>query len=156
THSFDPSVPLHAMSAYIVSARAATNATTADFDSGRAAIGSGPYRFVEWVPGERLALARHPRWWGPAQPFERVTIRPVGSDAARLAALLAGDVQLIDAVPPGEIQRLRNTASVAVWAAGSSRMIYLGLEQEAAQVPSITDQAGTPLPQNPLKDARVR
>ena len=156
THSFDPAVPLHAMSAYIVSARAAANATTADFNSGRAAIGSGPYRFVEWVPGERLVLARNQRWWGPAAPFERVTIRPVASDAARVAALVAGDVQLIDAVPPGDIERLRGNASVSVWAAGSSRMIYLGLEQEAAQVASITDQAGAPLPQNPLRDARVR
>ncbi len=156
TRSFDPALPLHAMSAYIVSARAAANATTADFNSGRAAIGSGPYRFVEWVPGERLVLARNPRWWGPAQPFERVTIRPIANDAARLAALLAGDVHMIDAVPPGETERLRANANVAVWAAGSSRMIYLGLEQEAEQVASITDQAGAPLPRNPLKDVRVR
>jgi peptide/nickel transport system substrate-binding protein len=156
TRSFDPAVPLHAMSAYVVSARAATNATTADFNSGRAAIGSGPYRFVEWVPGERLVLARNQHWWGPAQPFERVIVRPIGSDAARVAALLAGDVQLIDAVPPGEIARLRASPAVAIWGAGSSRMIYLGLEQEAEQVASITDAAGAPLPRNPLKDVRVR
>ncbi len=156
TRSYDPSVPLHAMSAYIVSARIAANATTADFNSGRAAIGSGPFRFVEWTPGQRLVLRRNERWWGTAPAFETVTIRPIPGDASRVAALLAGDVQMIDAVPPSEIERLRGNPNVAVWTAPSSRMIYLGLEQESDAVASITDQAGAPLPRNPLKDVRVR
>jgi peptide/nickel transport system substrate-binding protein len=156
TRSFDPTVPLECTSAYIVSARAAANATTQDFNSGRAAIGSGPYRFVEWVPSDRLVLRRNERWWGKAPAFETVTFKPISTDASRLAALLAGDVQMIDAVPPHEIQRLRDNADVAIWTAPSSRMIYLGLEQENDAVASITDQAGKPLAHNPLKDARVR
>ncbi len=156
TRGFDPSIPLNATTAYIVSARAAANATTQDFNSGRAAIGSGPYRFVEWVPGQRVVLRRNERWWGHAPAYDTVTIRPIASDASRLAALLAGDVQMIDAVPPAEIAHLRANASVALWTAPSSRMIYLGLEQENDTVAAITDAAGRPLARNPLKDVRVR
>jgi peptide/nickel transport system substrate-binding protein len=63
---------------------------------------------------------------------------------------------MIDAVPPGEIQRLRANSAVAVWTAPSSRMIYLGLEQERDAMPALTDNAGNPLPHNPFKDVRVR
>jgi hypothetical protein len=66
THRFDPSLPVDAMDVHVVSARAAANATTADLNSGRAAIGSGPYRFVEWVPGDRIVLRRNERWWDQA------------------------------------------------------------------------------------------
>src|SRR6185312_13555559 len=102
TRGPEAALPLHALGAFIVSARAAEGASSADFNSAQAAIGSGPWRFVEWRPGERLVLDRA----RPDLPFARAIIRPIGADAARLAALLAGDVDLIDSVPPGDIERL--------------------------------------------------
>ena len=145
-------MPLHAISAYIVSAKAAAGATSADFNSGRAAIGSGPWRFVEWKPGERLVLdaAR------PELAYGHVIIRPIANDAARVASLLSGDVDLIDSVPPDDIEKLRGEKSVAVWSAPSSRMIYIGLDQEHDTLPEITGIDGKPLVANPLKDVRVR
>ncbi|WP_264712561.1 ABC transporter substrate-binding protein [Limobrevibacterium gyesilva] len=152
TKGFDPSVPLNAMSAWIVSGKAARDATTADFNSGRAAIGSGPWRFVEWKPGERLVLER----FDPSLPFERAVIRPMSNDAARLAALLAGDVDLIDSVPPGDIEKLRGNPAVKLWTAPSARLIYLALDQEHDTSPQLRGMDGKPLAANPLKDARVR
>lgn len=157
TQGFDPSVPLHAMTAWIVSARAAAGASTADFNSGKAALGSGPFRFVGWTPGERLRLAR----WedGPLAggiAAKTVSIRPIGSDAARVSALLAGDVDLIDSVPPPDVERLRGDRRVALWTAPSARFLYIALDQEHDASPQILDAAGKPLAANPLKDARVR
>jgi peptide/nickel transport system substrate-binding protein len=152
TRGFDPSVPLHAMSAWIVSARAAKDATTADFNAGRAAIGSGPWRFVAWKPGESLVLER----FDPAQDFARVTMRPMGNDAARLTALLSGAVDLIDSVPPPDVERLRGDPKVKLWTAPSARFIYLALDQEHDSSPQITAADGKPLAANPLKDKRVR
>lgn len=152
----DPSIPLNAMTAWIVSARAAADATTADFNSGRAAIGSGPWRFVEWQRGQVLRLARHDGYWGEKPAFATAALRPVANDAARIAALLAGDVDLIEAVPPGEIARLRARPEVRVTASPSSRMIYLGLDQANDPSPFVTARDGSALPGNPLKDARVR
>ncbi|MFT8243022.1 ABC transporter substrate-binding protein [Roseomonas sp. BN140053] len=152
----DPSVVLNAMTAYIVSARVAANASTADFNSGRAAIGSGPWRFAEWQPGAQLRLTRNDSYWGPKPAFERATIRPVANDAARMAALLAGDADLIDAVPPGEVARLRARPEVGVTTSPSSRVIYIALDQDNDVSPFVTARDGRPLAQNPLKDARVR
>jgi len=145
-------VPLHALQAWIVSARAARDATPADFNSGRAAIGSGPWRFVEWRQGERLVLARA----RDDLPFERVTYRPIGSDAARVSALLAGDVDLIDSVPPADLENLRGNAKVTLWAAPSARFIYIAFDQEHVVSPQVRGVDGKPLATNPLKDARVR
>ncbi len=152
TRGFDPSVPLHALGAYIVSARVAAGASTADFNSGRAAIGSGPWRFVEYKPGERLVLdaAR------PDLSYGRAIIRPIGNDAARLAGLLSGDLDLIDSVPPDDMEKLRTNTSVTLWQAPSARMIYIGLDQEHAVSSQIQGNDGKPLTVNPLQDMRVR
>ncbi len=152
----DPSVPLNAMTAWIIPARIAATATTADFNAGRTVVGSGPWRFVEWQPGSALRLARHDGYWGEAPAFARATLRPVANDAARLAALLAGDADLVDAVPPGEVARLRARPEVTVSSASSNRMIYIGLDQANDPSPFVTARDGRPLASNPLKDARVR
>ena len=152
TRGFTPAVPLNAVQAWIVSARAARDATPADFNSGRAAIGSGPWRFVEFRPGERLVLARV----RPDLPFERVTFRPIAGDAARVSALLAGDVDLIDSVPPADLELLRGNPKVKLWNAPSARFIYIAFDQEHAVSPQVRDNDGKPLAANPLSDPRVR
>ena len=151
----DPSVPLHAMSAWIVSAKVAEGASSADFNTGRAAIGSGPWRFVEYRPGQHLVLARNPAFPEPPA-FERATLRPIASDASRLAALLAGDLDLIDAVPPADVPRLAGRSDVAVVRSPSARMIYIGLDQGNEISPFVEARGGGRLDRNPLRDARVR
>jgi peptide/nickel transport system substrate-binding protein len=152
TKGFDPSVPLHALGAYIVSAKASANAGSVDFNNGRATIGSGPWRFVEWKQGERLVLdaAR------PDLAYGHAVIRPIGNDAARVAALLSGDVDLIDSVPPDDVEKLRTNKSVTIWQAPSARMIYIALDQEHMVSAQITDADGRKLTANPLQDPRVR
>jgi len=152
----DPVIPQHAMTAYIVSARAAASASTSDFNSGKATIGSGPWRFVEFVPGERLVMARNDSYWGEKPAFARATFRPIANDAARLAALLANDVDLIAAVPPAELPRLRGRQDLHISAHGSSRVVYLGLDQDNDVSPFVTARDGSKLDRNPLKDVRVR
>jgi peptide/nickel transport system substrate-binding protein len=152
----DPSVVLNAMTAYVVPAHVARDATTADFNSGRAAIGSGPWRFRGWQPGSSITLERNDDYWGEKPAFARASLRPLGNDAGRLAALLAGDLDLIDAVPPSEIARLRANPAVGISSSTSARMIYLALDQSGDTTPFVTGKDGKPLPHNPLRDARVR
>lgn len=157
TKGYDPAVPLNAMTAWIVSAKAASGASSADFNSGRAAVGSGPWRFVSWTPGDRLVLARDDA--GPMAReigFARAVVRPIASDAARVSALLAGDVDLIDSVPPADVERLRGDKRVALWSAPSARFIYIALDQEHDSSPQILTADGSALAANPLKDRRVR
>lgn len=141
---------------YIVSRAAAETATIDDFNSGAAAVGTGPYKFVEWVPGDRLTLAANESYWGDAPEFENVTFRLISNAAARVAALRAGDVDLIDAVPPADKATLEGVDGIALHSTASARIIYLGLDSARDESPWIVGADGAPLNPNPLKDARVR
>ena len=137
--------------------RAATRtASTAEFNTGRAAIGTGPYRFVAWTPGDRLSLERNRDWWGGQTPWASVELRILSSDPTRVAALLAGDVDVIENVPPSDVDRVSRNAGLAVTRTTSARLMYLALDQAREPPPfvSTTDRQSAGL--NPLKDVRVR
>jgi len=129
---------------------------TEDFNKGSAAIGSGPYKFVEWVPGNRLVLARNDSYWGPKPDWATVTMRPIPNNAARVAALLAGDVDFIENVPTADLAKLKSNPAMRVVETVSNRVIYLHMDSNRDQSPFVFDNDGKPLSQNPLKDRRVR
>jgi peptide/nickel transport system substrate-binding protein len=156
TRSPFPLFPDEISRLYIVSHRAAEGASTQDFNSGEAAVGTGPYRFVSYAPGERLVLARNDGYWGRKPDFAKVTFRVIGNDASRVAALLSGTVDLIDIVPVSDRERLASDPRVRLWEAASARLMYLHMDQTRAQTPFITDKEGNPLASNPLLDRRVR
>ena len=141
---------------YIISHRVAQGAETGDFNTGAATVGTGPYRFVSFAPGERLVLQRNEHYWGRKPDFRRVTLREIGNDAARVAALLSGSVDLIDIVPPADRERLQHDPRVRLWQTSSARLIYLAMDHARADSPFVSDHHGRPLSSNPLQDLRVR
>ena len=132
------------------------DASTSDFNQGRAAIGTGPYRLQRWTPGERLEFTRNPTYWGEAPAWENVTFRPIANDAARLAALLSGTVDLIDKVPMTDVARLRGDQRVTIFAHDGNRSMFLVPDIAREVSPFVTDRDGKPLEPNPLRDIRVR
>ncbi|MCO5732491.1 ABC transporter substrate-binding protein [Rhizobium sp. SSA_523] len=141
---------------YIVSKKAAENATIEDFNSGKAAIGTGAYKFKSWTPGDNLSLTRNTAFWGRQQDFDNVTIKFISNDASRVAALRSGAVDLIDAVPPGDVKTLSSMSELKVFSIPSARLIYLAIDASRDKSPFVTDKAGKPLDKNPLKDRKVR
>ncbi|NQW11825.1 MAG: ABC transporter substrate-binding protein [Alphaproteobacteria bacterium] len=130
---------------------------TRDFNDGTATFGTGPYKFVEWKKGDRIVLEKFDGYKGPMpQPWDKVTFKFIKAEPARVAALLAGDVDMIDNVPTSDIDTLKKNANVALSQGVSNRVIYLHLDQQRDQSPFVTDKAGNPIDKNPLKDARVR
>ena len=98
---------------------------TADFNSGRLAIGTGPYRHVSFTPNEQHEIARNPDYWGEPQPWDRVVTRYVPNAGARVATLLAGEVDLIDGVPYQDIPRLSSDPRIAVFGGDSITSVYM-------------------------------
>ena len=131
-------------------------ATYENFNSGKAAIGTGPFKLVEWVPGDRLILARNDAWWGERPVWDRVIFKPIVSSPARTAALLAGDVDIISAVPTSDVARLRTDPRTAVWQIVGNRLMYVVPDVARDISPFVRGSDGKPLPQNPLRDVRVR
>jgi peptide/nickel transport system substrate-binding protein len=123
----------------------------AEFASGQAVIGTGPYVLKSYARGDSAVLARNPRFWGPKAPWPEVLFKPVPNGAARVAGLLAGDFDLIENPPSTDLPRLRADTRFAVEMTPTPRIIYL--QPDVGREPSPFVEAGG---RNPLKDIRVR
>ena len=141
---------------FIISKKAASGATTEDFNTGRAAIGTGPYRFVSWQHGDRVELRGYPQYWHGAPEFDRVILQFIANPAARIAALLSGSVDVIDGIPPNNVASVAQHGELRVWPGLTNRITLLALDSPRAATPFATDLNGAPLAKNPLADARVR
>ncbi|WP_242662184.1 ABC transporter substrate-binding protein [Teichococcus deserti] len=152
-----PSLPNDLTFVAIVSRHAGEGATTEDYNSRRAAIGTGPYKLAAFQPGSTVELTRNEAYFGGAEPWERVVFRIIPQAGARSAALLAGDVDLIDEVSSNDAQALARDSRVQVVETQSTRLTFMqpGFAR-AGELPDITDADGKPLPKNPLLDLRVR
>ena len=126
------------------------------FNSGKAAIGTGPYRFVSWVPNDRVVMQANPTWWGGKPDWERITLRFIPNNAARVAALLSGQVDLIDSVPPTDALELGRNDRVKLFSSATNRIIYMAVDAARDDSPFVAARDGAKLPHNPLRDARVR
>jgi peptide/nickel transport system substrate-binding protein len=134
----------------------AETATSADFNGSSRPAGTGPYRVTEYTQGDQIVLTRNERYWAGRPRWDRIVIKTSASPSARVAALLAGDTTLIDAVPAADVAKLKADLSIHVTAELGSRVHFLTMDQARDVSPFITDKAGHPLTSNPLKDVRVR
>lgn len=152
-----PVLPVNLAQVPILDSDTHAEAQTEDFNSGRLAIGTGPFRMRSYRPGSLIELDRNDSYWGTKPAWERVEYRMMTNDAGRTAALLAGDVDIIDQVPTSDIERLKRDGRLTLSEIDSLRMIYFALDHmRDGPSPFISDSNGRPLDRNPLKDVRVR
>ena len=152
-----PLLPTELAAIQIVSRHAGTGAETDQYNSGQAAIGTGPYRLASYRSGDRTEFTRNDAYWAGAQPWARVSYRFIANDASRTAALLAGDVDVIDQVPSSDLARLRREQRVSLHEIQGLRLIYLNPNYNRIEDPLfVTDNEGRPLARNPFHDIRVR
>jgi peptide/nickel transport system substrate-binding protein len=151
-----PLLPDYLAAVGIVSRAHGETAGTTDYNSGTAAIGTGPYRLVSWARGDRLVMQRNDRYWGARPQWDTVTFRYVRNASSRLATLLAGDADLIDTVSVQDIDRLRNDKRFTVISGLSADIVGFVFDQRDRPSPKITGNDGQPLEANPFHDKRVR
>ena len=151
-----PLMPNDMSTIFILSARVAKGAATEDFNSGKATIGTGPFRFVRYAKGDRIEFTRNETYWGAKPAWDKVTLRVITADPTRVAALLAGDVRAIENVPTSDIARIAKSNDLTLYRTVSHRLMYIHLDGNRDRSPHVFDKAGKPLEKNPLKDIRVR
>jgi len=101
---------------YPVSPTAFAQAGKAAF--GKAPVGAGPFKFVEWVPNTRVVLEKNPDYWrkgadGNALPYlDRIVYRLVIDDSVRLLELKSGSAQFMESVQGKDIAQVRNDPSM--------------------------------------------
>jgi peptide/nickel transport system substrate-binding protein len=102
-------------------------------------------------------LERNDRYWGDQPHWQHVAYRFIPNDGSRTAALLAGDVALIEALPTTDAARLRSDNRVRIEQTSSNRLIYLWLDRSrTGATPFVLGPNGEALDTNPLNDLRVR
>ncbi|MGE0416827.1 MAG: ABC transporter substrate-binding protein [Acetobacteraceae bacterium] len=152
-----PMLPADLSQVFIIPHGLGDDPTTEDFNNGKNAIGTGPYRFVSYKPGDRIEMERNDQYWGPKPHWKHVSYRIISNDAARTAALLAGDVGIIEFVPPSDLANLRKDPRVSLSEVVSNRSIFLWFDHSReGPTPFVTGPNGETLAKNPLKDLRVR
>jgi peptide/nickel transport system substrate-binding protein len=154
-----PTLPNDFIRLFVVSARATAGLTPENsneaFNSGRVAIGTGPYRFVSWTPREQFTVERNDAWWGPRQPWQRHVRREISNPAARVAQLRTGQVDMIVRVPAADVPTLERDRSLAIIKAETVYVFNLALDQRES-TPQVTARDGSRLAANPYRDPRVR
>ncbi len=152
-----PLLPTALSRIFVLSHGLHANATTEDFNTGRAMIGTGPYRLVSVTGMDRIELDRKDDYWGATQIWKHVSTRVIGNDASRLAALLAGDVDVIETVPTQDAAMLAHDARVNESPIVSQRVMYFWFDWlNPGPSPNYADADGKPLARNPFLDIRVR
>jgi len=106
TPAVDPLLPLRLASPYAAIMPAAHLEATSFEDLQLAPIGAGPYKFSEYVAGERLVLTRHDGYWGGQADAETVVLRVIPETSTRVAALRAGEVDFITTVTPDLVDQI--------------------------------------------------
>jgi peptide/nickel transport system substrate-binding protein len=118
----------------------------------RNANGTGPYILKGWEPDKRIVFAANPGWWGKRDGnVTDVVYTPIKSDATRVSALLAGDVDMVTDLPTQDVERLRKNDKLKVLDGHEVRTIFIGMDQHNDEL-----QYSSVKGKNPFKDVRVR
>ena len=94
---------------------------------GQNPIGTGPYRFVEWVKGSYLKLTVNENYWGEVPSIKNVEIIPITEPSTRLAAITTGQVDILQDIPVELFETIANNINIEVITRPARRCIYLGL-----------------------------
>jgi len=143
TRKPDPLLPVRMaqMGSQILPARLTTDEGAKEL--ARRPIGSGAYRFVEWVKDERLVMEANRDWWGwEGRPpsVDRVLWKAIPDDFPRLVALEKGDADIVTSVPPDRIRSVAEGRNTRVVSVPSTRTVEFNINST----------------QPPLSDKRVR
>ncbi len=114
--------------------------------------GTGPYIIKSWAPDQRIVMTVNKGWWGKLDGnVTDVIYTPIKSDATRVSALLAGDVDLVTDMPTQDVERLRKSPGINVLDGHEVRTIFIGMDQHNNEL-AYSNVKG----KNPFKDVRVR
>ncbi|RYF83122.1 MAG: ABC transporter substrate-binding protein [Comamonadaceae bacterium] len=116
------------------------------------ANGTGPYRVRERQPDVRTVFVRSGTYWGKIDGnVQEVVFQPIANPATRVAALISGQVDVMEPIPVQDIPRVNGNASTRAIVGPEMRTIFLGMDQKRDELLYSSVKG-----KNPFKDKRVR
>lgn len=131
---------------------AASGAGATENFAARNAMGTGPYVISARDPGVKIEFTRSATWWDkPQGNIEKATYHIISNPSTRVAALLTGEVDMIEAVPPQDADRIEKAEGVHLDSVADLRTVFAMMDVDRDQLLHAGATQG-----NPLKDKRVR
>ncbi len=116
------------------------------------ANGTGPFRLKSRDPGTRTVLVRNLNYWGKVETnVDEAIFTPIGNPSTRVAALISGEIDMMEPVPQQDIARINSGANTRVLQGPELRTIFLGMDQKRDELLYSSVKG-----KNPFKDKRVR
>ena len=116
------------------------------------ANGTGPFRVRERQPNVRTVFTRNGTYWGKIEGnAQEIVFTPIANPATRVAALVSGEVDVMEPVPVQDIARINAAPNARVITGPEMRTIFLGMDQKRDEL-LYSNIKG----KNPFKDKRVR
>jgi peptide/nickel transport system substrate-binding protein len=110
-------------------------------------VGTGPFKFVEWVKGDRIAFEAFEDYWDEGLPkVAKLTFRPIPEEATRIAAVQTGEIHIANRLPADEAQRLLGVENVKVVRYPSDRVYYISFN-------NLSSGIGTPIENQLVRQA---
>ena len=118
----------------------------------RNAMGTGPFMLVSREPDVRSVFKKNPAWWGKFEGnVDEIVYTTIRSDATRMAALAAGDLDFVLDPPNQDIEKLLRDPRIRIYREPENLVFFLGMDQARDEL-LYSDAKG----RNPFKDRRVR
>jgi peptide/nickel transport system substrate-binding protein len=95
-------------------------------------IGTGPFKLQSWRVGEALTLVRFAGYWGAKAKLDKVIIRPISDNAARLQALQSGEINGYDLVDPADVGTVKRNSKLKILDRPAFNVGYVGINQKLA------------------------
>ncbi|MFV0474389.1 MAG: ABC transporter substrate-binding protein [Pikeienuella sp.] len=162
TRGVNPILPNNLYNVFIMNREwAEANGATSpqDFKAGEESYasthenGTGAYVLVNRVPDSRTELKAYDGYWGKdvfPLDIDRIVYTPIQSPATRVSALLSGEVNFLQDVPPQDIARLEQSANIRIVRGPENRSVFFGVNVGAAELQNGEAKG------NPFADKRVR
>ncbi len=124
-----------------------------DSYASRNAMGTGPYKIVNWQPDQKMSMVANEEWWDLKNRgnVTELTYLPIKSDPTRVAALLSGDVDLLTDLPTQDVAKLKTDARLKVVDGAENRTIFIAMDLGSDELKGASVKGA-----NPFKDKRVR
>ena len=119
---------------------------------GQSMVGTGPFSFKEWVPGDHVTVVKNPTYWDTpnAAHVDQITFKVIGDETATIQALQGGGVDLAFAISPTDVATAQGAGLTIIDRGESCNLGYLGMNQ------TLRDKAGTVLGPTIYTDKNVR
>lgn len=124
---FPPFLTYLTNNATLIVSKSAVEAAGSDDVYGRNPVGTGAYKFVEWIAGDRVVLERNEEYWGELPEFKNLIIRTIADDTTRGMALESGEIDIAVGLSTSQVETLSNSESVDVIPFMSYSLQYCGL-----------------------------